>query len=494
MPAQLKAKEINCIVCAVKLLPTIKAKCIMVINYKTGLVLALLLAVFNLSAREVQVLTVEDFIRQVRQYHPVALQANLIVEKAEASLLSAKGGFDPVFDMDVNNKTLDGTNYYNYNNAEIKVPTLIGVDVKAGYENSNGVYKNPELTNGVASYLGIEISLLNGLLTDKKRAGLQQAKIYMNQGSQERLSMINDLLFEAYMTYWQWAASYQLFKTYTNYVTIATNRARLVEITFRNGDRSMADTIEAFTQLQNFQLMQQDALVKYKNKTLDLSKYLWTEETNPYILPGWYIPDTSHFERLLPLKNLDLLTGQLAQTHPELRTYEYKLEILEVERRLKFQSLLPSVTLKANLLSKDYFDYKGLDAAFLENNYKLGLGIQMPILVRKGRGDYKMTKIKLRETSLQQSDKLWQLQNKMGQYYNEAVIRQEQIQVALSMFKNYMALLKFEELRFSQGESSLFFINSRENKTLEIQQKLIELRLKYLEAVYAIDWTGGLNR
>jgi hypothetical protein len=56
------------------------------------------------------------------------------------------------------------------------------------------------------------------------------------------------------------------------------------------------------------------------------------------------------------------------------------------------------------------------------------------------------------------------------------------------MNKAYDFLLRNEELKFLQGESSLFLINARQNKTLEMQQKIIELQVKYQKAAYAIQW------
>lgn len=82
-----------------------------------------------------QVLTPEAFIEQVRSFHPIAKQANIKVEKANAALLSARGGFDPVIEVDAARKTFDGKNYYFYTNPEFKVPTRLGgLDLKAGLE------------------------------------------------------------------------------------------------------------------------------------------------------------------------------------------------------------------------------------------------------------------------------------------------------------------------------------------------------------------------
>lgn len=62
------------------------------------------------------------------------------------------------------------------------------------------------------------------------------------------------------------------------------------------------------------------------------------------------------------------------------------------------------------------------------------------------------------------------------------------------MFANYTSLLRQEDFKFQNGESSLFLVNSRENKLIETAQKLVELRIKYQKAYYATQWAGGLLR
>ena len=204
-------------------------------------VVGLMLVPWNgLNAQERTILTPEAFISQIRQHHPVAKQANLITEKAAAELLQARGAFDPALAISTDNKSLDGVGYYHYTHPELKIPTAAGVVLKSGFEKSTGRYINPELTQGVASYLGLEVPLLSGLLIDKRRAVLQQAKIYCQQSQQERQILLNDLLFEAYDAYWQWAGAYQVYSVYRRYWEVAERRARLVSIAFQNGDRAVA--------------------------------------------------------------------------------------------------------------------------------------------------------------------------------------------------------------------------------------------------------------
>lgn len=454
--------------------------------------LFLLISPGSAVAQGKELLTEEAFIQQVKQYHPVAKQANLLTEKAKVDLLNARGAFDPVFEVTSSAKSLDGVNYYQYSNTELKIPIGTAINLKAGYEKSNGQYINPERTRGVASYLGMEIPLLNGLITDKKRTTLRQAGVYRQLNDQERLLMINDLLFEARTSYLEWAGAWYLYQIYTSYIDVAAKRTSLISLAYRNGERAMADTVEAWAQLQNIKLMQSSALLELNKKKLDLSAFLWSVDEIPYLLPEAFAPDTNALNNMQVLPDTALLITRLNNAHPTIQANRIKHSILNLERKLKLQNFLPVVNLKANLLSKEYYQYKTITWPYLENNYKIGLNIKLPLLWRQERGEYKNVLLKIRDNNLELQKKQWDLKNKIRKYYTEAVQVQQQLQAAREMNRAYSLLFKTEELKFTQGESSLFLINTRENKILEAQQKVLELQVKYLKATYAIKWAGGM--
>jgi hypothetical protein len=62
------------------------------------------------------------------------------------------------------------------------------------------------------------------------------------------------------------------------------------------------------------------------------------------------------------------------------------------------------------------------------------------------------------------------------------------------MLGNFEKLLKAEETLLLNGESSLFLINLRENKVLETQKKLIELKTNYYKTIYTLQWATGVLR
>ncbi|HEU0112228.1 MAG TPA: hypothetical protein VFQ73_15245 [Flavisolibacter sp.] len=61
-----------------------------------------------------------------------------------------------------------------------------------------------------------------------------------------------------------------------------------------------------------------------------------------------------------------------------------------------------------------------------------------------------------------------------------------------NLVRNFSGLQRAEETRFSNGESNLFLINARELKTIESEQKLIELKSKNRMAYVKLQWSAGL--
>lgn len=455
--------------------------------------LCCMLCFVPLGAQEKKaLLSPESVMDMVRKNHPVARQAALLNEDARANLLSARGGFDPVFDLTATRKTFDGKNYYFYNNPEIQLPTAAAFTVKAGWENNGGENIFSESTRGRSSYLGVEMPLASGLLLDKRRAALQMANLLISQSEQDRRKVVNNLMLDAYTSYWQWASTYRMYQIYGNFVTNAEKRFRLLKIAYFNGDRSVMDTVEALSQLQQYRLARAEALGNFNNAAILLSNYLWLPGDSIQVLAETYVPDTTRLANYQQVPVQEELIVQAMQQHPEIQSSVFKIKNLETERKLKFQGLLPYVGLKANILSKDYGFVNSWDAGYISNNYKWGLTVTMPLLLRQGRGDYTRAKIKIKDSELELVGKKWLIESKIRFYYVEIVQYLQQIALANDMVENYRKLLRNEELKFEQGESSLFLINSRENKLLEIMEKQLLLWVKYQSASYKIQWAAGL--
>jgi outer membrane protein TolC len=435
-----------------------------------------------------------DFIAIIRNYHPLVRQADIAVQKARAELTISRGAFDPYFYLSNEQKTFDGKNYYNYTNPELKIPTWYGVEVKAGLENNGGEFLNSETSFGQSSYLGISVPIAKNLVMDRRRAVLQQAKIFTSLSEADRLNMINDVLYDAYSAYWAWVNHQELYAVISNTVEVNKVRFELVKSAFRLGDRPAIDTVEALAQLQNFQFLQSEALVRLQNAMIDVSNFLWLPNNTWFQLDTTITPAPKWNQEVienLPIGVLDELMYTARLTHPKLRMFNFKLQMLEVERKLKFQSLLPMINLNGNLLNKGYNVFKNGSAAFYENNYKFGIDIAVPLRLSEGRGGYKLAKLKIQETNLAQNVQQQDIENKVRKYYNELAGFRQQVSIYEKALINYQALFRGENTRFQAGESSLFLLNTRENKVLETLQKLIELKTKFYKGQAALQWAAG---
>ena len=304
-----------------------------------------------------QTLSAKQLIEIVKQFHPVAKQADIFIEKAKADVTIARGMFDPVLSNESAEKTFDGTNYYYYNRPELSIPTWFGVELTAGLEYLAGNRTDPEETKGRTSYVGISVPLAKNLLMDKRRAALQTAKIFREASAIEKRNILNNLLLEAMKTYWTWVQQYMYYKTVSDAVVVNEKRVELVKTAYRLGDRPAIDTAEALVQLQSFELQKSQAWLEFQNTTLDLSAFLWTSNTQPYnlstnIVPGVDLQTLNIASTALPELN-NLLVIAL-KNHPDLMMYNYKLNALGVEKKLKFQELLPTVNFRYNQLGKGY--------------------------------------------------------------------------------------------------------------------------------------------
>ena len=438
----------------------------------------------------VQILKIESFIEKVKLHHPLAKVADITLQKAKANLLAAKGGFDPSIEIDTRQKTFDSKNYYNYNNAALRIPLPIG-EIKTGIENNNGQFLLSEISSDRNSYAGIEVPLVKGLLIDKRRAALQQAKIAINLNDAQRKIMLNELLFDAYQTYYNWVAAYKLYNIFKDYVKVSNDRLRLVKITFINGDRAAMDTTEAQIQLQSFLIQQADAEMKMSSAKYLLNNFLWDANSVPQSLNDNILPDTNLLNNKIIANGILQTMNNALQQNPILQLYKFKIDGLLVDKKLKFQELLPTINLKANILSKDYYVFKNNGPAFLDNNNTWGINLKIPLRFREGRGAYKLAKLKIEESNYELQQKKIELENKVKDYYNQLSLLQKQLGVASETNINYKALLRNEILRYNNGESSLFLVNNRENKMLEIQQKIIELQFKLVKAKYSLDLASG---
>jgi outer membrane protein TolC len=435
-------------------------------------------------------LSKEQFTQIVKSFHPICKQADISIEKANANIQANRGAFDPVFSSGIQQKEVGGKPYYSHGNAEITIPTWYGVDIKAGIENNEGSRIDPEVSLGQTNLVGVKFSL-NSLLYDKRRAALQQASLLRSQSETEKKLIVNNLLFDALSTYWSWVKEYETLQIISTQLNKTYQRVLLVKGEVEQGARPAIDTVEAFAQYYTLRQQQNNAEQAWYTASVELSAYLWVENNTPYTLPSDVIPVKSALnettEALPTLANAhDVLV-----LHPKIKMIDTKLDILQIDKRLKTQNLIPKLSVNAamvnnSLSSQNWFNQKPGD------NYKFSIDLNVPILMRTARADIKTANLKINEVQIEKSYTLNQLDVKVKSYYNEYISLQAQIRDYENVRSAYNTLFNGEVLKFQSGESTLFLVNTRELKLLEASQKLIELQAKQQKAFAGVLFAAGL--
>ncbi|MCD0478862.1 TolC family protein [Chryseobacterium sp. LC2016-29] len=448
----------------------------------------LLLSSLNFAQDSLKI-SAAEFINVVKNYHPLALKYQLQNRLAEQEITRARGGFDPVLAGKLGEKNIDGTKYYEQKNVELGIPTWYGIDVHGSYNHLDGQKLNNSDTKGGLYQFGITIPLAKNFLYDKRRAMLDQAKFGLKMTEAEQAVLTNELLLEAENMYWEWVQNYEIYKLRSEIVDINKDRLKLTRKTFEFGEKPAIDTIEALSQLQSFELQQRDAFLSFVKSTQQLQMYLWKDDQQFYELSEMIYPSENLNEHLA-YSDFEFLINDInsrqINMHRSILYYDQKQNILESERRLKWQSFLPKVDFTYNFFNKE--NYSADHLPLFDHNFQYGLKLEIPVFQREARANYQMAKIKLDQNQLDTNMKIRELDVKIETYKNEIQNYHTQIDLSRNNLLNYRKLLYAEETRYSNGESSLFLINSRENKVIEAQEKFISIRTKFLKSFNKLKW------
>lgn len=434
------------------------------------------------SQEDSAVFTQDHLIWYVKNYHPVSVQGRLLLQRGENEVKQARGGFDPYLYASYEDKYYDDKNYFNLLNAGLKVPTWYGIELKTGIDQNDGVFLNPEnnVPDGGLWFGGVSVALGSGLFIDDRRASLRQAQIFAESTYAEQQQLMNDLYFDAIKSYWKWVEAWNSLKVYEAAVELAQFRFEGVRQSYIVGDLPAIDTLEAKIQVQNRTISFNESTLEFQNATLELSNYLWFENNTPLELTDSISPpsyENIELSPLMPLDSLERIYSTLKLNHPEMQLFDFKLSQLNIDRRLKAEQLKPKLNLNYNFLTEPVGNE--FYTTVSTENYKWGVGFSMPIFLRGERGALQISKLKIRETQMDQQLTLYKLKNRLQSFYNSQITLNQQVLLYNDAVDNYSRLLAGEIQKFEMGESSLFLVNSREINTIEAQLKLIHLLTRY---------------
>ncbi len=427
------------------------------------------------------VLSLEEYLGYVKRHHPIAKQAELLIEEGQASLLKARGGFDPKIEVDYRRKDFKDTEYYDELSGVFKIPTWYGVEFKAGAERNEGAFLDPSLTvpdDGLFS-AGFKVNIGQGMWINERMATLRKARLFEKQTLAERDLAANEILFEASEAYFEWWRASQEVQVFQQILEAAKIRERGVIYSARVGDKAAIDTVEANVATLDRLLGLEQARINQTKSRLKLSNFLWLDgvpvELQPTVIPQQELNQT--IDVVLGLMGMTLDQFNV-ENHPKILALNLKLDQLEVDRELKANKLLPKITAEYNFLTPEWDRLNSIN----QNNNKAALTFSYPIFTRKERGDLRLAKIKIADARYGLQSESLVLINKITALFAELEAYNTQLEVVNDLAQGTAALLKGENRRFELGDSSIFLINSREVKFIEAQLKLLAVQKKLFDA------------
>lgn len=424
-----------------------------------------------------------EFLGYVKKYHPLVKQADLKLNEAQANLMQARGAFDPKIEVDFSEKQFKDSEYYSILNSSFKIPTWYGIELKAGFDNAEGIYVNPEntLPNSGLTSLGISVPLGQGLFINQRMADIRKAKIARNLNVAERNLQAVEVIYEASVSYVNWKRSFDEVKLYENYLENALMRYNGVSKLIEEGDKPAIDSVEAGIAVKTRKLNLEEAKLKFTKAKLELSNYLWLENNIPLELNDGLQPEDLLSKSIKETLQINELGTIDLDNHPKIKVLDAKIAMLKVDRKLKANALLPKLDLSYNYLSEpSYIDNYRFE------DYKIGVNFAFPIFLRKERGSLKLADLKIQDSEFGLQFERKNLENKLKAQQQEIVSLEKQQDYNDKLVKDFTTLLNAEDRLFEMGESSLFIINSRENSLVSSQLNEIALENRYLNAIIGL--------
>ncbi|PTM09829.1 MAG: transporter [Bacteroidetes bacterium] len=425
------------------------------------------------------VLRFDEYLGYVKSYHPIVKQATLIIDESQAKLMKARGAFDPKMEVDYDRKTFKGSEYYDKLNASFKIPTWYGIELKANFEENEGLFINPEgvLPQDGLYSAGVSFSVAQGLLINERMASVKQAKLFKEQAKADRDILVNNILYEASLVYFNWLKVYNEVRVYDDFLVNAKLRFNGIKKSVEEGEIAAIDSIEARIILNDRHLNLEKSKIKLTKASLELSNYLWLDNNIPVELQPNVIPDIDSeaiIDNSLQVSEFALGSFNIEE-HPKLQSLGFKYDRLNIDRRLKANMLLPQIDLQYNFLSQT----PEMANSFNTVNYKTGISMSFPLFLRKERGDLKLAKLKMADLEYEINSSKVIIKNKINAIKQELESYVLQNNLTTTIVQDYEALVIAEERKFAMGESSLFLVNTREGKLIDAKIKAIELQNQY---------------
>ena len=430
-----------------------------------------------------QPLTLDEVMESVAARYPVLRAEAQMVAAAQGEQLAASGSFDPKWKTKAN---LYESGYYRYGTVESYVEQPLyyqGASVFGGYRIGQGkfpIYYDGYRTNDIGeARVGVMVPILRGGSIDEERAKLWKAEQGIVAAQQGLALSKLELQRNAANKYWEWVAASKKLEIAKTLLARAVDRNAAIETRVTKGDApavESTDNARAIVQREQQVVSAERALTGAR---LALSLYLRDEKGEPILPSAERVPEG--FPEPTPIASLESDLARALSRRPEIKQYEAKRKQYEIERDLAKNDAWPTLNVMVAGSKQFGEGYPERQPAALE----AGLLLDIPLRTRKADGRAQTATAKQIEYELS----LRYAKDKIAVEVRDAAAGADAAAQRLTLARRELDLARqlesAERKRFDMGDSTLLFVNLREQTTFEAATRELDTLLDHQKALAA---------
>ena len=438
-------------------------------------------------------LLADEVLASVESTYPPLL-ASLIERDVREGRLRGAGS---IFDLDLFAK-VKGTpsGYYEYTTVEAGVEQFLGVwgsSVYGGYRLTTGetlpdYYEQRTQGDGEAT-LGLRIPLLRGGATDAGRTALAQADVAARMADPWIARQRLDFGRAASVAYYKWLAAGRKLEIARELLGLANARTAGLEEQVADGLRAPIVLVDNQRLVVSRELDVLSAEREFQGAALALSLFLRTPEGEAVVPGEERLPDG--FPSLDPALEPGLEEGvPLAlERRPEILMLGFELEMVELERRLARNTLLPYLDGRIEAVG-NFGEERYTDRT--QTEIRGELGFKLPLQRNEAQGKVQAAEAKEEQARQKLSfarDKIEAEVRDAWIALQAAVARTERAELNVELAERMRAV---EAEQFRVGASDLLALQLREQAAFEAEKSAVDA---WLDAFTALaDYRASVAR
>lgn len=444
-----------------------------------GWLVCALLPWFALGVSEdTRTVSLSDILEGLQRY-PLLMAAQTDVDWAEGEARAARGAFDPVLKSRAN---IDPMGYYHNQQLDtvLEAPTPFwGTTFFGGYRLGLGDFASYDQKLATRSQGevrgGMQVPLWRNGPIDRRRANIGRAELGRAIADLSVLQQEIEIVRLATQRYWEWVAAGQRLKIIRDLLTITQVRDVQIAGRVAHGDLPAIERLENTRAMVSREAMVKSAERQLQQAAIELSLFVRDAHGQPMLLQEHQLPGALPDPHVVDVHAIQEGIA-LAQTkRPEAKRMALIRDQNQIELRFAKNQFAPGIDL---MLGASYDLGRG-DVRLGEPEMEVGVMLDVPTLFRTSRGRIASAQAGLVKAEHQTTF----AQDRIAADVRDAMSAMDVASQRAVLAKRERAIAHELEIaerkRFDLGESTLLFVNLREQFAIEASLREVDALMDF---------------